>query len=151
MFVAGDIARSVEAPGRRVELHEPPHVKYKSIVKGTSYRRIRSTCSRSENTHLPKLVMFRTSNSSRLMSYLMRHFSRIAAVATTQVFYDLIESERPDVVIVGNAGALFRDAPSSLERNRLRHAARRSRQRVRGADGREAAAASGAGEVLTSP
>ena len=97
IFVAGDVARSVEAPGRRVELHEPPHVKYRSVVKGTSYRTHQVDVFESENAQLPKLVLFRTSNSSRLMPYLMRHFSRLAAVATTEVFYDLIESERPDV------------------------------------------------------
>jgi tetratricopeptide (TPR) repeat protein len=46
-----------------------------------------------------RLVMFRTSNSSALIPMLARHFSRIVAVATTTVTFELLRSERPDVVI----------------------------------------------------
>ncbi len=99
IFVAGDIARSVGEPGRRVELLEPPPPKFKAVVRGTSYRSNQVDVFQSEDAHLPKAVMFRTSNSSRLMVYLMRHFSRLVAVATTHMYYDLLESERPDVVI----------------------------------------------------
>ena len=99
VFVAGDIARSVGAPGRRVELHEPPPIPFKSLVKGTSYRVHQVDIFQTESAHLPKLALFRTSNSTHLIPYLMRHFSRIVAVATTQVFHDLIESEKPDVVM----------------------------------------------------
>jgi hypothetical protein len=98
-LAAGDLARSVGAPARRVDIHEPPAPKYRTLVKGASYRKHQVDVLQSEATSLPRLVLFRTSNSSRLMVYLMRHFSRIAAVATIDVFYDLVESERPDAVI----------------------------------------------------
>jgi alginate O-acetyltransferase complex protein AlgJ len=48
---------------------------------------------------LPTLVLFRTSNSTYLLPLLHHHFSRIVAVASTAVHYDLLRSERPDVVI----------------------------------------------------
>jgi hypothetical protein len=49
---------------------------------------------------LPKLVIFRDSNATTMFPFLCNHFSRIAAVASQRVFYDLIISERPDVVIM---------------------------------------------------
>ena len=115
IFVAGDIARSVGEPGRRFALHEPPHVSYKAIIKGGSYRTYQVDLYKSENAGLPRLTLFRTSNSSRLMPYLMRHFSRLAAVATTEALYDLIESERPDVVMAEMPERFFAMRQASLD------------------------------------
>ena len=98
IFVAGDIARSVGAPGRRIEVHEPAPTPYKSIVKGTSYKTHQVDVYKTDEVSLPTLTLFRTSNSSRLIPFFVRHFSRIVAVASTRVFYDLVESERPDYV-----------------------------------------------------
>ncbi len=99
IMVGGDIARSVDRPGRRVELREPPAPPYRSLIKGGSYQIHQVDVYQSQEPNLPRLVLFRTSNSSRLMGYLMRHFSRLTAVASPSVFYDLVESERPDFVI----------------------------------------------------
>ena len=99
ILMAGDVARSCGLPPRRVDLHEPPHVHYRSVVKGTSYKSNQVDVFETDDASLPRLVMFRTSNATHLFPYLLRHFSRIAAVATTNVHYDLIESEKPDVVL----------------------------------------------------
>lgn len=47
----------------------------------------------------PHLVLFRTSNSTHLLPFLNHHFSRIVALASTSMHYDLLRSERPDIVI----------------------------------------------------
>jgi hypothetical protein len=98
-FIAGDVARGAGMPGRRVEYHDAPHPRIETVVKGTSYRSNQVDVLQSEYTDLPRLVMFRTSNSTHMFAYLMRHFSRIVSVATPNCHYELIESERPDVVI----------------------------------------------------
>ena len=112
-FIAGDVARGAGLPGRRVEYHDAPHPRIKAIVKGTSYRINQVDVLESEYTELPRLVMFRTSNSSHLLTYLMRHFSRITAVATIDFHYELIESERPDVVIGEMPERYFAPGPQS--------------------------------------
>ena len=63
-------------------------------VLTTSFKPNQIDVFETEERSLPKLLMFRTSNSTLLFGYLMRHFSRIAAVASHDVFYDLVESER---------------------------------------------------------
>ncbi len=52
-----------------------------------------------EHSDRPRLVLFGTSNSTHLLPFLNCHFSRIVAVASTAVHYDLLRCERPDVVI----------------------------------------------------
>ena len=99
VFIAGDVARGAGEPGRRVDFHDAPHPKFKAIVKGTSFVTHQVDVMESEFPHLPRLVIFRTSNTTHLFPYLMRHFSRLVAVASVSFFYDLIESEKPDVVI----------------------------------------------------
>ena len=95
----GDVAHAAGWPGRRVKTHERPPFPYKALVKGASYRTYQVDVLESEKASLPRLVMFRTSNSGLLFPYLLHHFSRIAAVASNEAFYDLIESERPAVVV----------------------------------------------------
>jgi hypothetical protein len=112
-FTAGDVARGAGLPGRRVEYHDAPHPRIKAIIKGTSYRINQVDVLESEYTDLPRLLMFRTSHSSHMFSYLMRHFSRVAAVATTSCHYELIESERPDVVIGEIPERYFAPGPPS--------------------------------------
>jgi hypothetical protein len=99
VLLAGDVARAAGQRGRRVKMHEPPHVAMTPLVKGDTYRTYQVDVLEGEDKSLPCLVMFRTSNASQLFPFLMRHFSRIAAVASTEAFYDLIESERPAVVV----------------------------------------------------
>ena len=96
---AGDVARAAGLQARRVTMHEAPPVPKKELVKGATYRSNQVDVMVGEDASLPRLLMFRTSNSTQQFPYLMRHFSRITAVASTEVLYDLIESERPDAVV----------------------------------------------------
>lgn len=112
---AGDVARAAGLPGQRVTMHEPPPVPHKALVKGTTYRTHQVDVMEGEDSALPRLLMFRTSNATQQFPYLMRHFSRIAAVASTQVFYDLIESERPDAVVAEMPERYFASARLSVD------------------------------------
>ena len=47
----------------------------------------------------PRGVIFRDSSGSFLLPFLATHFKRLVAVATDNVFYDLLRSEKPDIVI----------------------------------------------------
>ncbi len=96
---SGDVARAAGLPARRVKLHERPPFPFRAVIKGASYRTNQVDVLESEAAALPRLVMFRTSNSALLFPYLLRHFSRIVAVASNEAFYDLIDSERPAAVI----------------------------------------------------
>lgn len=98
-LLAGDLARAVGAPPRRVDQLVAPPVKHRAIIHGASYKANQVDVIECEAAPPRRLVMFRTSNSTLLFPYLMRHFSRIAAVASVHACFDLIESERPDVVI----------------------------------------------------
>lgn len=48
---------------------------------------------------LPTCVLFRDSFSNFLIPYLMRGFSRLIAVSSLSCHYDLLDQEKPDVVI----------------------------------------------------
>ncbi len=48
---------------------------------------------------LPTCVLFRDSFSNALIPFLAQNFSRIVAVSSMSYFYDLLEQERPDVVL----------------------------------------------------
>ena len=54
-----------------------------------------------ENTRrdLPTCVLFRDSFANYLIPYLMRGFSTLVAVSTLSCHYDLLEQQRPDVVL----------------------------------------------------
>ena len=53
----------------------------------------------SERADLPRCVLFRDSFSNALIPFLMQTFSRVVAVSTLSCLYDLLEHEKPDVVI----------------------------------------------------
>jgi len=53
----------------------------------------------SERADLPCCVLFRDSFSNALIPFLMQSFSRIVAVSDLSCLYDLLEYEKPDVVI----------------------------------------------------
>ena len=52
-----------------------------------------------ERRDLPSCVLFRDSFSNFLIPYLMRGFSRLVAVSSLSCHYDLLEQEKPDVVL----------------------------------------------------
>jgi hypothetical protein len=49
---------------------------------------------------LPKAVIFRDSSFTWILPFLSESFSRIVAVGTPHVYYELIEREKPDIVIL---------------------------------------------------
>jgi alginate O-acetyltransferase complex protein AlgJ len=53
----------------------------------------------SERADLPRCVIFRDSFSNALIPFLMQTFSRVVAVSSLSCLYDLLEHEKPDVVI----------------------------------------------------
>jgi hypothetical protein len=99
VMIGGDVARAFGVSGSKCEWFDPPSVETKVIVKGSSFKTNQVDVFETNEKFLPKCVMFRTSNSSHLFPFLLRHFSRITAVATLRMFFDLIESESPNVVI----------------------------------------------------
>jgi hypothetical protein len=58
---------------------------------------------------LPRAVMFRDSGANALFPFLNVHFSRMVAVAMPQFDADVIESEKPDIVITEMAERFLRD------------------------------------------
>jgi alginate O-acetyltransferase complex protein AlgJ len=52
-----------------------------------------------ESAGSPRCVIFRDSFSNALIPFLMQTFSRVVAVSSLSCFYDLLEHEKPDVVI----------------------------------------------------
>jgi hypothetical protein len=76
-----------------------PRVAKKALVKDGRFATGKVDVWETETPGLPTLVMFRTSNATAMFPMLLRHFSRIVAVATKSMLRDLIESERPDVVV----------------------------------------------------
>ena len=52
------------------------------------------------NAALPKVVMFRDSGSSWILPFLSESFSRIVALGSPHIYKELIEREKPDVVIL---------------------------------------------------
>ena len=112
---AGDVARAAGLPARRVAMQDPPPVPFKALIKGSTYRTHQVDVMAGEDPSLPRLVMFRTSNATQQFPYLIRHFSRITAVASTDVFYDLIESERPAIVVAEMPERYFASARLSVD------------------------------------
>lgn len=98
MMVAGDVAHAFGWSGRTVEWFDPPVVRARTVVKGTSFKTTQLDVFETDESSLPRLLMFRTSNATHLFPFLFRHFCRVTAVASVRMFYDLVESEMPDVV-----------------------------------------------------
>lgn len=96
----GDIMLWLDRRDReQVLLCEPPTVDVDEVLTTRTFEAGQVDVYETAKRNLPKLVLFRTSNSTYLLPLLYHHFSRIVAVASTAVHYDLLRSERPDVVI----------------------------------------------------
>ncbi len=78
---------------------EPPPVDVEEIFTTRTFKTGQVDVYETENRALPKLVLFRTSNSTHLLPFLFHHFARVVGVASTTMHYDLLRSEKPDVVI----------------------------------------------------
>jgi hypothetical protein len=83
----------------RAERTDPPKVDVDEVFTNRTFKIGQVDVYETPFRDLPKLVLFRTSNSTYLLPFLYHHFSRIVAVAGTPVRYDLLRSEKPDVVI----------------------------------------------------
>ncbi len=69
----------------------------------------------SKNTALPKAVMFRDSFASALLPYVAESFSRIVSVSSRQMLFDLVESEKPDIVITEMVERYLDPAPDDIK------------------------------------
>ena len=81
------------------ETTDPPKVEVDEVFTNRTFKTGQVDVYETPFTDRPTLVLFRTSNSTHLLPFLYHHFSRIVAVATTAVHFDLLRSEQPDVVI----------------------------------------------------
>jgi len=98
--VVGDMTLWLDKRDREVaEFFEPPPVKVTELFTNRTFKPGQVDIYETENRSLPTLVLFRTSNSTHLLPFLYHHFSRIVAVATTAMHFDLLRSEKPNVVI----------------------------------------------------
>lgn len=77
----------------------PPKVEVDEIFTNRTFKTGQVDVYETPFPDRPSLVLFRTSNSTHLLPLFYHHFSRIVAVATTAVHFDLLRSEQPDVVI----------------------------------------------------
>jgi hypothetical protein len=69
-----------------------------------------------EDDSLPRIVMFRDSGANSLFQFLNTHFSRMVALAIPEFDVDVIESEKPQVVITEIAERfLFYEVPAEVE------------------------------------
>jgi alginate O-acetyltransferase complex protein AlgJ len=78
---------------------EPPPVGDEEIFTTRTFKPGQVDVYETKRRNLPRLVLFRTSNSTHLLPFLFHHFSRIVAVASVAVHFELLRSEQPDVVI----------------------------------------------------
>jgi alginate O-acetyltransferase complex protein AlgJ len=96
----GDMTLWLNQRTREVtESFEPPAVKVTEVFTNRTFKSGQVDVYETEDTSLPTLVLFRTSNATHFLPFFFHHFSRIVAVASTAVHFDLLRSEAPDVVI----------------------------------------------------
>jgi hypothetical protein len=77
-------------------LHRPQGQK---IYENRSYNRGNVVVFENPDRSLPRAVVFRDSFCSWMLPFFAETFSRLVAVSCTEMYFDLIESEQPDVVI----------------------------------------------------
>jgi len=95
----GDIAIWLDMRAREeIEVAVPPKITMREIFSTKSFATGQVDVFHTDHPGGRRLVLFRTSNSTALMPYLARHFSRIVAVAATAMMTELIQSEQPDMV-----------------------------------------------------
>jgi len=74
--------------------------KSKLLFGSTYYDRGHVAIYENLDVTLPKAVIFRDSSFTWILPFLSESFSRIVAVGTPHLYYDLIEREKPDIVIL---------------------------------------------------
>lgn len=97
--VVGDLGvRFDRERGETIAVAEPVTA-YKLVYQNHNFGRGAIHVFENERRDLPRCVLFRDSFSNALIPFLMRGFSRIVAVSSLSCHYDLLEQERPDVVL----------------------------------------------------
>ncbi len=76
-----------------------PTVTYRLTFQNHKFSRGAVHVYENERRDLPTCVLFRDSFSNALIPYLMRGFSRLVAVSSLSCHYDLLDQEKPDVVL----------------------------------------------------
>jgi alginate O-acetyltransferase complex protein AlgJ len=87
---------------------------------------------------LPKAVVFRDSSSSSILPFLSESFSRIVAISTPHIYYELIEREKADVVILETIERWVspsQDAPAFMEKTPFQELCRLSVDEIAGKTG----------------
>ena len=84
--------------GETMSAVEPPSA-YTLVFQNHNFSRGAVHVYESERRDLPTCVLFRDSFSNFLIPYLMKSFSRLVAVSSLSCHYDLLEQEKPNVVI----------------------------------------------------
>ena len=76
-----------------------PTANYRLTFQNHNFSRGAVHVYENERRDLPTCVLFRDSFSNFLIPYLMRGFSRLVAVSSLSCHYDLLEQEKPDIVL----------------------------------------------------
>ncbi len=96
----GDIALWLGLRTREeCETLTPPKVAITEVFSTKTFRTGQVDVLQTPNASGRRLVLLRTSNSAHLLPLLALHFSRIVAVASTTLYFEVLESEQPHVVI----------------------------------------------------
>lgn len=74
--------------------------KSKLLFENANYGRGNVAIYENLDVTLPKAVIFRDSSSAWILPFLSESFSRIVAVSSPHVYYELIDREKPDIVIL---------------------------------------------------
>lgn len=99
--VMGDLGVRLEpVPQERgVSIGHPLQHRFRKTFDNRAFGRGQTEIFENDDARLPQAVLFRDSNASTMIQFLAMHFSRLVVVSSTEFFYDLVRSERPDVVI----------------------------------------------------
>lgn len=88
------------------EFHEPPPADVRETFTNRTFKTGQvdvyasdAPAARGKKRGTRRLVLFRTSNSTPLLPFLHQHFVRTVGTASVGVHFDLLRSEKPDVVI----------------------------------------------------
>jgi hypothetical protein len=95
----GDLGVRLEPEIGEEITHAIPPTKYTLTFLNRVFDRGAVHVYESERADLPSCVLFRDSFSNALIPFLMQSFSRIVAVSGLSCLYDLLDYEKPDVVI----------------------------------------------------
>ena len=98
--IIGDLEAMAEKP-------EPEHTDFLSVRDGTSREvYVNKTGGRGKiqifegtDKNLPRAVMFRDSYGSKMLPFINETFSRVVVVSNRSLMFDLLQHEKPDVVI----------------------------------------------------